>query len=161
MLDRSLRQDIRRIWSAALGASVAVALLSQCAVAQAPDLQLSAHTLTFADIDPQSTGDNAAQENPISAFVSYSGKGTVHVYMPASGNLNAVGDGPPVPVPDVYWIGTGSGYESGKLSSDRQVEAASGPLVSKPGAGWRFYLKRGAYDSGTYQLSVTVIALAE
>lgn len=163
MLHKSRRSDAGNAWKGSLIACLGLALLSQGQVASAQtlDLQLSCPSLTFADTDPHSLADTPAQENPVSAIVNYSGLGVLHIYMLANGNMTSAGNGPPVPASSVYWTANGSGYLGGKMSTVQTVEAASGRLTPEPGAGWRFFLKHGCYDSGAYQLSVTVVATVQ
>ncbi len=163
MLSHSRRYELGKAWRRALVVCLGIALQTQghAAPAQTLDMQLSAHSLTFALTDPNSSSDIPAQENPVSAFVSYTGPGVLHIYMLANSDMTQADAGPSIPAASVYWTASGSGYESGKMSAVEAVEAASGPLSSKPGTGWQFFLKHGRRDSGTYQLSVTVVATVQ
>jgi hypothetical protein len=128
---------------------------------QTIDLQLSFSSLTFYDANPQSGLDIPAAENPVSALVTYSGPGVVHVFMLAGSDMIGPAGSPPIPADKIYWTASGSGYEAGTLSAIQPVEASSRAVSPGPGDGWQFYLKSGGYDSGTYQLTVTVMAIAQ
>jgi hypothetical protein len=134
---------------------------SMHAGAQTIKLQLSAQSITFIDRNPLSKTDIPAAENPISATVSYSGKGVVHIFMLANGNMTGDGDKVVIPIDRVYWTGTGSGYEGGTLSLTQEVEASNGILSTDKNSGWNFYLKHGFYGAGAFQLSITLIATVQ
>jgi hypothetical protein len=136
-------------------------IFDRCTSAQTLDLHLSFSSLTFEDINPLSRSDIPAQENPVSALVSYSGPGVVNIYMEADGNMIGPEGAPPIPASNIHWTAVGSGYESGTLSDSQPVVASTEPLANSTGDGWFFHLKSGVYDTGTYSLSITVMATAQ
>jgi hypothetical protein len=153
-------------WVLRYGLVAALALLAmaslQVASAQSLSLQLSTPSLTFADTSPLSKTDFPAKENPISATVSYSGSGVVHIFMIATGDMTPFDPAAkPIPASNVYWTAVGTGYEPGKISQVQEVEAARGMLSHDKADGWYFFLKHGIYDGGAYQLSITVVATVQ
>jgi len=108
-----------------------------------------------------SKGDIPANENPITATVNYTGKGVVHIFMIANGNMTGEDGKVVIPINNVYWTASGDGYLPGTLSLKQEVEASDGPLSRDKSAGWNFFLKRGLYGAGSFHLSITLVATVQ
>ena len=119
-------------------------------------LTLSTNTINFPDADPDTTPFIPASENAVSVTVKvrtgYSSSATLTHQ--ASGNLTSGSNS--IPISNVTWTATGSGFSSGAMSSGAAQTVGfwtgsgtqSGALNFSMGNSW-------SYTAGTYTVSST------
>ncbi|MBM4272936.1 MAG: hypothetical protein FJ134_00510 [Deltaproteobacteria bacterium] len=125
-------------------------------VASAANLTIGATTINFPDADPDTTPVVPAQQNPVvvTASAQTGSKKVVDLSVMAAGDLTSGSN--TIPITNVSWIATGSGYLPGTMS-----RTSPQPAGNWQGHGTRngtfsyFLVNSWAYKTGNYTATAT------
>jgi hypothetical protein len=120
-------------------------------------LTLGVSAINFPDADPDMTPSIAATENAVSvtAKVRTGVSSTATLTHRASGNLSA-GPGATIPIGNVTWTATGTGYVAGTMSSAVDVPAGSWTGSGSYNGNFSYFIVNSwSYVTGNYMVSTT------
>lgn len=120
-------------------------------------LTLGVNTINFPDADPDTIPSIAATENPVSvtAKVRTGAASTSTLTHRANGNLSA-GGGIAIPIGNVTWTATGTGYVAGTMSGGVDVPAGSWTGSGTYSGNLSYFIVNNwSYVTGSYTVSTT------
>jgi hypothetical protein len=120
-------------------------------------LTVTPSTINFPDADPDAVPSIPANENAISvtANVRTGASSTATLTHRASGDLST-GSGIKIPIGNVSWTATGTGYVGGKMSSSSDVLAGSWAGSGSYGGNFSYFIVNSwSYTTGNYTVSTT------
>jgi hypothetical protein len=148
------------IWLITSGESIAAtatkSLVIKAKVEKLAKLTVDTNTITFPSMDPDETKQIPAVQNDIKVIV----KARTETTSPVSLNVVADGDlvsGPDIiPVQNVTWQATGTGFMAGTLSKISFQTAGSWKGSGVREGTFRFFLNNNwNYQRGEYQVTIT------
>jgi hypothetical protein len=122
----------------------------------AANLTIGATTINFPDADPDTTPVVAAQQNPVAVTASAQTQPNrvVTLTVRAAGDLTAGSN--TIPITNVTWTATGSGYLSGTMSrTSSQLAGAWRGSGNRNGTFSYFLVNSWAYRTGNYSATAT------
>ncbi len=120
-------------------------------------LTLGVSTINFPNADPDTVLSIPATQNPVSVTASVrTGVSSIATLTHrASGDLSA-GPGIAIPIANVSWTATGTGYVAGTMSSSSNVSAGSWTGSGGYAGTFRYFLVNSwSYTTGNYSASTT------
>ncbi len=128
----------------------------QASAPSAAVLTLGATTITFPDASPDTVPSIHANENPVSveAYAQTNGQKSVTLTVLAHGDLVAGSN--TIPISNVTWTATGTGYQAGTMNKTTGQPAGSWAGSGDRFGTFSFLLKNSwSYATGNYSQTVT------
>jgi hypothetical protein len=123
------------------------------------DVTVTPSSLTFSDLDPDLTPNISASQNPVSISIVAKGTQNYLLTVVANGDLTSPNDS--IPISNISWTASGSGYVSGTLSASTPQTVASGHNTGNNtyNGSLSFSFKNyWSYATGSYSASLTYVA---
>ena len=118
-------------------------------------LTISPQTINFPNADPDTTPSIGAVENPVQVEADANAGKTKTVLLTVQAQGDLVSGGDAIPISNVRWTATGTGYVAGIMSNTTAVTAGTwvGPGTHR--GTFSFFLTNSwQYNRGNYQASV-------
>ncbi len=126
-------------------------------IASGATLTLGSNTISFPNADPDATPAIPATQNSVSVRCRITGATGSNVTLTLQANGNLISGGNSIPISNVTWTATGSGYSSGTMNTT-PVTVGSWPNTSGSktyNGTFSFFLKNSwEYATGNYTASV-------